>query len=673
MPDKHVESRLRNFGRRPVSLPRFLRRHAVPAAIVAGWNAVHRFYSYPDRYLTRFDPEIWIAQLLSWTKIAVETAVLFVAVAFAAEVLSRGIRRMRPGRSGGRAADRTPARGRTRALLAVSGLAIVVSPIVACWFAGGRRASLWLDEVFYWYMEQFPALRATEWSRPGSKMARWFPVYLYSDIQRGVHRLFDLAGFHLRTAPELYLRALSILSVLAAAVFIFVRVWRSSGRWPWAVVSALGFSASPLMLFYAFEARVYAFAALVVVVDFWLWSRILEGGAGRRRLAAAILLAIFAVHLHSWVVCLFLGVGLAGAVYVAYTRDRSAAKLLAWCVLPPAIVGIGETAAVLFTGPRTEYGFPLFRPTAFEVFLQGTIRGPFALFPPPSWFQLGSISLPVLIVAVVMIGVVFDSLRSPLVVLPLGSFLGLLVSVEVGARVGFFVVPRYQVPLVAALLAAFAICAKSLPVKSSVVVLVLFELASIPALTVPDIVGKGNAREIASVVQSDTPRAGTAVVVQHGLRLGYPDPLQSFPLQFYLDELRPEASAIPILELPSLTDVTGSRSLQKYFMGGNPEKLRYAATPIEQWRAWLASSPFDRLWFVSPEPRIALEARQRDQFAATIASSGFSEDRRLSREVGGYPPTVLRLYRRGGAVVGSGSESHGDLSTPPRDPLVFAR
>jgi hypothetical protein len=220
----------------------------------------------------------------------------------------------------------------------------------------------------------------------------------------------------------------------------------------------------------------------------------------------------------------------------------------------------------------------------------------------------------------------------------------LWLSTLAGARFGQMIVPRYQVPLFAALF--FSLCfAVTRNTRLVVALLAALQIALIPS-AIARIHGKGNGQQIATMIETETPRAGTAVIVQHGLRLGYPDPLHSFPLQLYLNEAQPGAAPMPILELPSLNDITHVQGVRDYFGGGNPLLRQYAKLPGAQWEQWLRAAPYERLWLVTPAPVVSLEAEQSNAFRIALERSGFVLDRQHLYEFQGYPRTQAGLFVR---------------------------
>ncbi|MGH9443989.1 MAG: hypothetical protein ACRD16_17125 [Thermoanaerobaculia bacterium] len=631
-----------------------LKRHWPVAFLLAGWWFSHRVTGYPVGYLWKVDREIWILQLGSWLSLVLETAILIAALAAAASLTEVAFDRAErtgptPGSRGledsGKLAPRkAPVLFFLKHLL---GISAVLSPFVVCVLAGCTHASVWLDEISYWYYEKSPKLRGAEWGRPGSGVAQLFSNFFYCDIQRLVHSIVSPFGLTLQVHPELFLRCFSLLSFVTSVVLIYVWLSRETDSWWWAVAGTMAFSASPLFLFYAFEARVYAFATLLVLVELILLKKALRAPQKTGYQIVGALLGVLLVHLHVWVICLFAAIFLVGAIRYFYVRGAAEGRVVAAFTVPAGLVGGVETAAILLTQPHRGYPFPLFLPHPFSFVLERTVAGAFSVsaYMPPWLRPLPWLPIPLILVGVSLTLVAWESRRSPRLIFPVASVLALGISVEIGGRMGFLVAPRYQVPLFGALFFALAGAASKKSRLGAALVAVL-ELTVLAQLTIPDILGKGNGRQISAEIEAATPRSGTAIVIQHELRLGYPDPLHNFVVDFYLNELRPEQPPFRLLELPRLNDITGTEGVQQYFGGGPPLRAEFASRPTLQWQRWLGRSSYDRIWFISAVPAIGLERSQIESFLAALGAGGFCEDRRHGTTFGGYPTTRLRLFVR---------------------------
>ena len=514
-------------------------------------------------------------------------------------------------------------------------MAIALAPLVACIARGTVHVSLWLDEIQYWFFERNPALRGIESRRPGSVVAQFFTNYFYCDIQRFAHALMRRFGLTLQRDPELYLRLLSILSIAAATIVVYGCAYRLTRDWWWSTVSALLIGASPMLLFYAFEGRVWAFATLCTVVYLMLLASALLRPSATKLIAGA-LFGIFLGHVYIYAACLFAAVAFTAALRFAIARDGNELRALGAFALPGGIATAAEAAFIIKTYPATGAGFPLYRPQPFGQLVSVTL----------SVFSSSGLSTPLSILhflSLVFLGATLAAVlvalrRSPLLVVPIAAALGLLAIMVLGATRGYVIAPRYEVPLVGALLCSFAL-AFTKEARICVTLLILVQLFAVPS-AVRDVFLKANGKPIATVI-AQLPRERTAVVVQHPLRLRYPDPLHTFVLSFYLH------GQLPILELPSLRDVRAREGVLSYFDGGPALLSEYASSPVPAWEQQLRAAPWDRICLVTPVPRIDAEARQSEAFRTALVNSGFRLVR--GRLVSGYPATQVGLFVRSGA------------------------
>jgi hypothetical protein len=514
-------------------------------------------------------------------------------------------------------------------------------PLGACIGAGSIHASLWLDEIQYWFYERTPALRALETNRPGSRVARYFLNYFYCDIQAAAHAFMRPFGLTLQRDPELYLRLLSMISFAAAGLFIYSLLSRDETRsWWWSVAAALAVSASPHLLYYAFEARVSAFATLGVILYLALLAATLTRPDRTSFLIGGALFGIFLGHLHTWVACLFAGLCLAALIRFAIAREWRELRTVMAFAVPGAITAAAEAAYITFTYPPGGHGFPLYRPQPFAALVTRTLSAVSStgLSTPPIFS--GAMTLVLLIVAIALL--LFDLRRSPRIIFPIASLFALGITIAIGTEVGYLIAPRYQAPLFGALFFSLSF-ASSQRARLTVALFAVIELALVP-FAVRDVSLKGNGKWIAEMIESKSPRTKTAVIIQQSLRLGYPDPLHNFALALYLNELHPEATPLHLYELPALRDITTQEGVRDYFSGGDELRDWYATTPVEQWRKQLAASPWERIWLVTPAPRIPAEDRQSTAFRDTLIASGFVlKDARL---FAGYPKTQAGLFVR---------------------------
>lgn len=439
-------------------------------------------------------------------------------------------------------------------------------------------------------------------------------------------------GLTLQRDPELYLRLLSILSLAAATIVIYTVVFRHSRSWWSATAAATFLGASPLMLFFAFEARVWAFATLATVV----YVALLSFALTRPRpvlLVAGALLGVFLGHLYIYIVCLFAGLFLAALVRFATARERRELLTVGAFAIPGAITAASEALFFVSTYPSTGFGFPLYNPQPFTQLLSVTLSvfSSTGLSSPPLFLR--ALSMILLGATLAVVSVVLA--RSPLIVLPAGAAAAVVTILILGATRGYMIVPRYEVPLIGALICSLGF-AFTKEARICLTLLAVSELLVIP-FVVRDISLKGNGKAIAQLIGS-SPKDGTGVIVQHVLRRGYPDPLHTFVVSFYLDR------SLPVCELPTLRDVRAAEGLLPYFDGGKPLWNAYASTPQSEWEERLRTIPWLRIWLVTPVPRSAAEAKQSEAFRKALLNSGF----RLAHAklVGGYPMTQAGLFER---------------------------
>jgi hypothetical protein len=527
------------------------------------------------------------------------------------------------------------------ALRHLLGIVITLVPLAVCIAAGTMNASLWLDEITYWYYEDDPSLRELETGRPGDRITRYYLNFFYCDIQRVAHAISEPLGLTLHRHPELYLRLLSTLCFMAMVALVYFVTYRESRSWLWSVTAALVPASSPLLLFYAFEGRVSAFAALGVTVYLVLAAAALRHPSNRRLWLAGALLGIFLTHTHLWIVCLYAGFGMAGLIRCALQRTWREFPVVLSFTLPGALSVVAESLYVVLHAPSGGHPFPLYLPRSLASLQERTLGGLFSAGVTAPPFPL---ELPIALLGITIVMLLVRVWKTQAVLFPVAAVLSLVISVGIGATAGYLIAPRYQVPLFAALFVALSV-APARAARLLVGAIVALQFLMLPKV-ITDVANKANGKEIAAVIASETPRAGTAVVVQHGLRFGYPDPLHSFVLHFYLDELQPNAPAIPLYELPSLRNVTGERGLGRYF-GGGPELLeQYAALHPEEWRAWLANTDARRIWLVTPVPVVGFEDAQAKGFRNALREAGFAVDASQVYRFEGHPPTYAGLFVR---------------------------
>lgn len=471
------------------------------------------------------------------------------------------------------------------------------------------------------------------------RIARFFAYYFYCDIQAAAHFFMRAFGLTLQRDPELYLRLLSMLSFAATVAVTYFVARRQDGAWWSNLAPALAIGASPLLLFYAFEARLSAFATLGVIVYLALLTKALVSDVPKRLRVAGALLGIVLGHLHVYIAFLFAGLCIAAVIRYAISRDRRELLTIAAFALPGGITTAAEVAFITFTYPTGGAGFPLYAAQPWRRLLSVTVSviSSTGLSAPPAILYPISVAL----FATTVVLAIFALRRSPHLVVPVAATLALVATVVSGATHGFMIAPRYQMPLFGALLFSFALAA-SKQVRICVAILAAFELQVLPT-TIRDVSAKGNGRAIARLIQS-APRNDTAIVIQHSLRLGYPDPLHSAVLPFYLNELHPKVPPLRLYELPALRDITTYEGVRDYFGGGAALLQSYAAIPEANWHTQLTASPWRNLWLITPVPRAGIEARQSAAFRAALERNGFKL--RRAWLFSGYPMTQVGLFTR---------------------------
>lgn len=548
----------------------------------------------------------------------------------------------------GTAADRS-----VSALLAASAVATVLAPLGIVTLLGAGNACLWLDEITYFRLQDDIPLRAAEIGRPGAPAARWFSNFFYCDVQR----LFQIPLVSLGLAnplrsPEALVRTLSLVAYAATLLVFLLAPRRRSGGLPVAVLGTLVFGGMPLILFYAFEGRVYAAVSLVVVALMVALEQAAASGGGWR-LALVASLAILAGHLHLWTICLFAAFFLAGAADLLRRRQATPrSRALFAASLPGLVVILGEFAAMKATQP-SDPPFALFRRQPLQETLFQTVR---SVFEGPLQvqhvFREGRAPFLVAVGVLLLAVLVFKTATAAESTDAFGprsmartALLALGVSVALAVGFGHFVHGRYQVPLHAALLYATARGLAGRPSVLLAFLLVSTEVALLPS-TASAIQEKSNNATIAKLILTRSDRSATAVVVQHGVVSGYPVPHHSIGLGFYLNDLSPGAPAIPILELPGLRPTNGDPGTYRYFNGGEALLARTLAVPRDRFREWATSEAPARVWIVFPRWPVPASERQVAVLREVlIKEAGFAVGSQYL--VAGYPEVAVEQLVKG--------------------------
>jgi hypothetical protein len=507
-------------------------------------------------------------------------------------------------------------------------------PLGYCLIRGSMGASLWLDEILYYNFEKHPELRAIELGVPGSFWARRLGPYAYCDWMRGVHGIFDLTGFHIWLNPELYLRLPSLLFFAASVVLLYFLALKIGGDRLWAFGVALAFGSAPGFLFYAFEARVYSFAALAVIAFLTCVVFVLEG-AGPKVVALGVALGVLVAWSHPWNAPLLAGLGLC-LPFLVWRRPRQWRRGVQIAVL----IGAGSALTVLQAAyifsirVPGQHGIPFLEPQPWRSVLWSTVYGPFlGLLRGDPEYVLG-----------ILFAIAIWRAKPPQGwCVPVSTAIGLALSVVAISKLGNGISPRHQMGLYAGIFVSLAVMRAGYVSKALLANIVGINLVLL-AGTAQRIEAKGNAGEIAHVIASSNP--AVPVVVQHSYGFGYADPLHSIPLAFYLagDGLRPGAPARPILELPTHRDVSRVRIDKDYFVNGVARIGEFSRAPVEEWAAYLLSSSASSLWLVAPQSS-PVDLTQEKQYEIALRRAGFVRDPGV-REFTGHPSTKLMLFRR---------------------------
>jgi hypothetical protein len=526
----------------------------------------------------------------------------------------------------------------------------VLLPAGICVASGLVHASLWLDEITYYYGEGDMSLRAAELGRPGSPIAPHLGIFFFCDVQRLVHSLVEPLGLTVFRDPELYLRLTSIVAYAVAALALWAYLRRRLDRRSDALLGALAFSSTPILLHYAFDARVYAMTTMLVV----LLAIALDAAArtpSRGRLCAVAALALLTAHSHLWTLCLF--AALLAVAGFDYFRERglSGFSRSALAAAVPALVLIG--AQVLYM-KATDPGAPLFPPfrrqDALFTLVQlgfsnfsGVLQTQYLVGAEPKTAFLAWTGVAALAAAAVLAlrGAAKDPAARRSSAWTAVSLLALFFCWALAATYGYYTQARYHVPLMGMLFFAVTL-APSRPGRLALGLIVAVNAGLLPA-TVETVSRKGSVREVAGLVQTRGTR-DAALVCQHVVTGGFPLPAQAIGLDFYLNLLHPDEPPIPIYELPDLALVNGRRGVYDLFAGSAPLQARYLASRPETWRRVRDTLPpnvfvLEQFWNVPEglEQSAAFEEVMLEMGAFALEEKYF---------LPGFPRSLLVEFRR---------------------------
>ena len=523
-------------------------------------------------------------------------------------------------------------------------------PAGICLASGLVHASLWLDEITYYYGERDMALRAAELGRPGSPVAPHLGIFFFCDVQRLVHALVEPLGLTVFRDPELYLRLTSMIAYAVAALALWAYLRRRLERRTDALLGALAFSSTPILLHYAFEARVYAMTTMLVV----LLAIALDAAArapSRGRLVAVSGLALLAAHSHLWTLCLFAALLAAAGFDTVRERGLSGFSRSALAAAVPALVLIG--AQVLFMR-ATDPGAPLFEPfkrqDAVVTLVQLVFSNFFGVL--QTQYVVGT-SLKTAILAwtggAALVVAAAVSLRgAPTVPAVRGgapwtavATLSLLLCWLLAVTYGYYTQARYHVPLLGMLFFGIGL-RPSRPGRLLLGLVVAVNAGLLPS-TVEAIGRKGSAREVAALIRARETR-DAAVVCQHVVTGGFPLPAQAIGLDFYLNALHPDEPPVPVLEMPDLAPVNGRRGVYDLFAGGAPVQQHYLASRPEAWRKVRSELP-PNVFVLQQFWNVAAGLEQSASFESVMLEAG-DWTVRGKYFVPGFPRSYLVEFRK---------------------------
>ena len=523
------------------------------------------------------------------------------------------------------------------------GHALVLSaafvPFSICLFGGAATTSLWLDEILYRYLELDRALRAHEFGKPASIFMSVLGKDVYCDVRLALGQFLEWTHISSLLGVEASMRLPAFLAFLASTLLIYVAVLRRTGSIPDAATAASLFSTLPVCLRYAFEARSYSPNTLVAL------AFVLAASAARRSRGAALgaaVLGVVAVLFHWWAVCLPSAIALLVVVEVCRSRRLDGASWRLIGASLPAMLLAGIQAFYVIAAPGAGgAAFPLFRPRGFRVALVESLSAPWiGLWSRPTY-------VTVLTLAFFSLLAVLAWRRDGGAGDPLLRRVGpiaVLGAVVVGAVAGNIVFSRHLSFLIAVMVLGLGLATGRVALFSKLALIAL-NIGFLPG-TYEVVTRKGNGRVLAEIVgRRGEDLSKTAVVVQQGLVLGYPDPLNSFGLDFYLNGPGP-GPRVPLFELPALEDVAGRRGVFEYFSGGEDLLARSASRPVERWDAWLRTCRRPVLWFVAPVAGTQAEADQQAAFRRALERSGYRPGTRSTFLLTAYPTTTIGRFER---------------------------
>lgn len=518
-----------------------------------------------------------------------------------------------------------------------------MAPSVVCLVAGGLTTSLWLDEILYFYLQSDLALRAAEIGRPSSAIAPWFSSFAFCDVQRLFQALLRPLGLRVEAEPEATMRLLPLISYVGTCLLLYRDSVRRAGRFD-AILRCLAFSSLPLVLCYAFEARVYSFTAFLVVLLLLLLDRA-EQSASPARYATLGAVSLLTAHSHLWTVCLFVAIAGDAALRALRAKAVGPAVRARLAASIPAVLLVGTEFVYMKLTDPGHPPYPAFQPqsavfTIWELLLSN-FAGPMqtqylvlnrSLGAVLSWLGaalLGGIT-------VLAWRAAGDSRRRDV----LAACAALSLCVVLATTVGFYQHARYHLPLLAALL-FFVPPSRSNLHRALLGCLILVNLALLPD-TLEQLSRKSDGRLIASRIERRFPdRRSVGIVVQHPSTGGYPLPAHSVAIDFYLNALHPDLPAVPLYELPTLGRIDGRRGVYDLFASDQARWESYLAIRPDPWRREIAHLPRNVV-LVCPVSGVEKSKLQVAVFSSLLGKApGRSEGETPSGFGVGFPYHVL--------------------------------
>ncbi|HXE44343.1 MAG TPA: glycosyltransferase family 39 protein [Conexibacter sp.] len=180
-----------------------------------------------------------------------------------------------------------------RLVAGVLALATTVAAALRLPFLGTQ--SIWFDETYTIHVVRAGSL-AGMWHRVGASEST--PPLFYAATWIWTHALGSWSAAGVRTV--------SALAIVAAVPVAYVALRRLAGV-PAALATAALLAVSPLLTWYALDARAYGLLVLTGLLSVWAFAAVLCDGATRRRFALWALAATAAIWTHWFAGFLVLG------------------------------------------------------------------------------------------------------------------------------------------------------------------------------------------------------------------------------------------------------------------------------------------------------------------------------------------------------------------------------